>query len=107
MWRGHPSATKKGAQYQTARFFYVICSVFPSARRKIMSIPQPNNALHGITLEQILVRLVENYGWEELGRRIAIRCFLSDPSIKSSLKFLRKTDWARKKVEELYLGMPE
>jgi uncharacterized protein (DUF2132 family) len=60
-------------------------------------------ALHGITLESILTRLVEHYGWEDLGKRIDINCFVSDPSIKSSLKFLRKTPWARSKVEELYL----
>jgi uncharacterized protein (DUF2132 family) len=64
---------------------------------------QANNPLHGKTLEAILTHLVEKYGWSELGYRIRINCFLSDPSIKSSLKFLRKTDWARKKVEELYL----
>jgi uncharacterized protein (DUF2132 family) len=59
--------------------------------------------LHGITLEALLTRLVEHYGWGELGRRIDINCFISDPSIKSSLKFLRKTPWAREKVEKLYL----
>jgi uncharacterized protein (DUF2132 family) len=59
--------------------------------------------LHGITLESILTRLVAHYGWEGLGKRIDINCFTSDPSIKSSLKFLRKTPWARTKVEELYL----
>ncbi len=64
---------------------------------------QINNPLHGITLEVILNRLVEKYGWEELGKRITIQCFINEPSIKSSLKFLRKTPWARKKVEELYL----
>ncbi len=64
---------------------------------------QPNNKLHGITLETILNELVAKYGWPELGYRIRINCFLEDPSIKSSLKFLRKTPWARKKVEELYL----
>ena len=69
-----------------------------------MPSEQPNNPLHGITLEIILTRLVEQYGWEELGRRIPINCFINDPGIKSSLKFLRKTPWARKKVEELYLG---
>ena len=68
-----------------------------------MTIEQPNNPLHGITLETILTRLVEKYGWEELGSRITIKCFTIDPSIKSSLKFLRKTPWARKKVEDLYL----
>jgi uncharacterized protein (DUF2132 family) len=59
--------------------------------------------LHGITLEALLTRLVEHYGWNELGRRIDIKCFILDPSIKSSLKFLRKTPWAREKVEKLYL----
>jgi uncharacterized protein (DUF2132 family) len=59
--------------------------------------------LHGITLEALLTRLVEHYGWDELGHRIDINCFISDPSIKSSLKFLRKTPWAREKVEKLYL----
>lgn len=65
---------------------------------------QPNNPLHGITLEAILHRLVEKYGWNELGMMIDIRCFNNNPSIKSSLTFLRKTPWARKKVEELYLN---
>ncbi|MCC6070522.1 VF530 family DNA-binding protein [Massilia sp. GCM10020059] len=60
--------------------------------------------LHGITLEAILTRLVDHYGWDQLGKRVAINCFLSDPSIKSSLKFLRKTPWARKEVEDLYLN---
>ncbi|MES2425390.1 MAG: VF530 family protein [Bacteroidota bacterium] len=64
---------------------------------------QLNNPLHGKTLESILTELVAKYGWPELGYRIRINCFLEDPSIKSSLKFLRKTDWARKKVEELYV----
>jgi uncharacterized protein (DUF2132 family) len=64
---------------------------------------QVNNPLHGVTLEAILTHLVKKHGWEELGKRIPIQCFLNDPSIKSSLKFLRRTPWARKKVEELYL----
>ncbi len=64
---------------------------------------QTNNPLHGITLETILNRLIQKYGWKELGERIPIQCFINDPSIKSSLKFLRRTPWARKKVEELYL----
>ena len=59
--------------------------------------------LHGITLKMVVTRLVEKYGWEELGRRIKIKCFTSDPSIASSLKFLRKTPWARQQVEALYL----
>ncbi len=60
--------------------------------------------LHGVTLEMVITRLVEQYGWEELGKRIPIRCFTHDPSIKSSLTFLRRTPWARKKVEALYLA---
>ena len=64
---------------------------------------QPNNPLHGITLQVLLERLVERYGWDELGRRIDIRCFNWQPSISSSLKFLRKTPWAREQVEALYL----
>lgn len=67
---------------------------------------QPNNPLHGITLEQIVKNIVELYGWEELASRININCFKNDPSIKSSLKFLRKTPWAREKVEQLYLNPP-
>lgn len=64
---------------------------------------QANNPLHGIKLEAIITDLVERYGWEELGQRINIRCFTHDPSVKSSLQFLRKTPWARDKVEYLYL----
>ncbi len=64
---------------------------------------QPNNPLHGVTLETVVTRLVEHYGWEELGDRIRINCFISDPSVKSSLKFLRKTPWARDKVEALFV----
>ena len=70
-----------------------------------MNDMQKNNPLHGLTLEQILTELVNFYGWDELGYKINIRCFTSDPSIKSSLKFLRKTPWAREKVESLYLYM--
>jgi uncharacterized protein (DUF2132 family) len=69
-----------------------------------MKEEQPNNPLHGKTLEMILRHLVEMYGWEDLGNIIRINCFRYDPSIKSSLAFLRKTEWARKKVEELYLN---
>jgi len=69
-----------------------------------MANPQPNNPLHGITLEMIITQLVEQYGWAELGRRIPIRCFNENPSIQSSLKFLRRTPWARKKVEDLFLN---
>lgn len=65
--------------------------------------PQPNNPLHGITLEMMLNRLVEELGWQVMGAWVNIRCFNEDPSISSSLKFLRKTPWARAKVERLYL----
>ena len=64
---------------------------------------QSKDPLHGLTLETILTRLVERYGWKTLSEKIKIRCFYNEPSIKSSLKFLRKTPWARKKVEELHL----
>jgi uncharacterized protein (DUF2132 family) len=64
---------------------------------------QPNNPLHGVTLESILEQLVERQGWTKLGRLVNIRCFTHDASIKSSLKFLRRTPWARAKVERLYL----
>jgi len=73
------------------------------ARNNRMRQEQPNNPLHGITLEQIVADLVDCLGWEELGQRVAIRCFRFDPSLKSSLKFLRRTPWARKQVEALYL----
>ncbi|WP_162055775.1 VF530 family protein [Pontibacter pamirensis] len=66
---------------------------------------QKNNPLHGRTLEMILVQLVDYYGWEELGYKININSFNNNPSIKSSLKFLRKTPWARQKVEDLYIRM--
>jgi len=67
--------------------------------------PEPDRGrLHGVTLEMILTRLVDQHGWEAMGNRVNIRCFTENPSISSSLKFLRKTPWARQKVEELYLG---
>ena len=69
-----------------------------------MSEQHVNNPLHGKTLENILTSLVEYYGWTELGTRIDIRCFNNEPSIRSSLKFLRKAPWARKKVEDLYIA---
>ena len=69
------------------------------------NLEQPNNPLHGVKLADILEHLVAEYGWEELGSRINIRCFTHNPSIKSSLTFLRKTPWAREKVEGLYLKL--
>jgi uncharacterized protein (DUF2132 family) len=69
-----------------------------------MSDDQRKNPLHGVTLEKIVVSLVEHYGWDELAKKININCFKNDPSVKSSLKFLRKTPWAREKVENLYIA---
>lgn len=71
----------------------------------IFAVPQPRNPLHGITLEAMVLALSEHYGWSDLGQRIPVRCFQSDPSVASSLKFLRKTPWACEKVEGLYLFM--
>lgn len=69
--------------------------------------PQSGDPLHGLSLEKILLALVDRYGWEELGSRIDIKCFNINPSIKSSLTFLRKTPWARSKVEELFVNMSD
>jgi uncharacterized protein (DUF2132 family) len=76
----------------------------PSAAGQAAPV-QPDNPLHGVTLEAMVTALSGHYGWEDLGQRIVIRCFTSDPSVASSLKFLRKTPWARDKVESLYLFM--
>jgi uncharacterized protein (DUF2132 family) len=69
-----------------------------------MTSQQTNNPLHGLTLETIVTDLVTHYGWEELARQIPVRCFQFEPSIKSSLKFLRRTPWARAKLEALYVA---
>lgn len=69
-----------------------------------MSTGQTNNPLHGITLERVVTELVDHYGWDTLASKININCFKSDPSVKSSLKFLRKTPWAREQVEQLYIS---
>ena len=66
---------------------------------------QPDNPLHGKTLEDVLIALVAHYGWAELGTRVKIKCFTTDPSVASSLKFLRRTPWARKQVEDLYIRL--
>jgi uncharacterized protein (DUF2132 family) len=91
--RAHPRAVP------TPRIGVYFLATTPQGISAAMSVQE----LHGITLESILTRLVDHYGWDQLGKRIEINCFVSDPSIKSSLKFLRKTPWARTKVEELYL----
>ena len=70
-----------------------------------MTTEQPKNPLHGVTLEKIINELVAHYGWEELGREIDIRCFTHEPSVASSLRFLRRTPWARERVESLYIYM--
>lgn len=67
-------------------------------------IPHPRDPLHGVTLETIVTTLVERHGWAELGRRLPVRCFLNNPSVKSSLTFLRKTQWARERVEGMYIA---
>jgi uncharacterized protein (DUF2132 family) len=67
--------------------------------------PKSNDPLHGVTLERLLTELVAHYGWREMGRRVAIRCFLFDPTVKSSLTFLRKNPWARAKVEQMYVSL--
>jgi uncharacterized protein (DUF2132 family) len=77
----------------------------PPAQPPVKPATQAHNPLHGLTLETIVTALAAHYGWEGLGERIPVRCFLSDPSVASSLKFLRKTPWARDKVEGLYLFM--
>jgi uncharacterized protein (DUF2132 family) len=89
----HPSATPSSTPGSTP-------STTPSP-----ALEQPRNPLHGRTLEAIVTALADGYGWEELGQRIPVRCFTHDPSVASSLKFLRKTPWAREKVEGLYLFM--
>lgn len=77
----------------------------PEAEAPKAPVKQAHNPLHGLTLEAIVTALADHYGWEELGQRIPIRCFNIDPSVGSSLRFLRKTPWAREKVESLYLFM--
>ena len=74
-------------------------------KEKVYHKEQPNNPMHGVKLKTVLDVLVEEYGWERLAMRININCFKSNPSINSSLKFLRKTQWARDKVEQLYLDL--
>jgi hypothetical protein len=76
-----------------------------AAHHPVMAQPTSSDPLHGVTLEQLLTELVARLGWEEMGRRVPIRCFLFDPSVKSSLTFLRKTPWARSKVEEMYVAL--
>ena len=69
-----------------------------------MNKEQPNNPLHGVTLEVVVMKLVDHYGWDGLAQKVNVNCFKNDPTIKSSLKFLRKTQWAREKVESFYIS---
>jgi uncharacterized protein (DUF2132 family) len=86
-------------------YIILICGHYPYAiRHTFMNSAHPRDPLHGITLETIIKELVERYGWAEMGRRVPIRCFLHDPSVKSSLTFLRKTPWARERVEGWYIA---
>lgn len=103
MWRSEVSkhAVKHGV-FAVSTPRRAIPTVLPKAT---MSQENAQNPLHGITLENLLIALVDHYGWEKLGQLIDIRCFQSDPSIKSSLKFLRKTPWAREKVEALFVKL--
>ena len=91
------------AQVNSFRAAASNCQVLRSQGENTMTDPQPNNPLHGLTLERMLTELVDQLGWPTLGRRISIRCFNHEPSIASSLKFLRRTPWARAQVEALYL----
>jgi uncharacterized protein (DUF2132 family) len=92
-------------QYAYAYVVTLIFGHYPYAIRHIlMSSAHPRDPLHGITLETIVKELVERFGWAEMGRRVPIRCFLHDPSVKSSLTFLRKTAWARERVEGWFIA---
>lgn len=83
--------------------YFLIMDWFLLKSNNMDTISQPNNPLHGISLEKILIHLVAKYGWEKMGSKIPIKCFNENPSIKSSLTFLRKTPWARQKVEVMYV----
>jgi uncharacterized protein (DUF2132 family) len=92
-------------QYACRYASILVLGHYPYAiRHTLMSSAHPRDPLHGITLETIIKELVERYGWAEMGRRVPIRCFLHDPSVKSSLTFLRKTPWARERVEGWYIA---
>jgi len=102
----HPTNGGSYPPVSVAGSCWLVLSLYPRNRWITfsgMSQPTSNDPLHGVTLERLLTALVERHGWEELGRMVPIRCFLFDPSIKSSLTFLRKTPWARAKVEQLYI----
>jgi uncharacterized protein (DUF2132 family) len=94
-----------GTKYKSLIFTYARIVSSDTDFYKPMTDPQTNNPLHGITLEMMLTQLVAEYGWEEMGTQINIRCFNHNPSIKSSLAFLRKTPWARNRVEKMYLQL--
>lgn len=98
----HPALVGGAAEVQNRS---VTTPLSPSTSSEPPASEQPRNPLHGVTLEAMVEALVAQYGWGELGQRIPVRCFTSEPSVASSLKFLRKTPWAREKVEGLYLFM--
>ena len=99
-----PAPPEIASDLATAISPTVALAVVPTIPPNLAPV-QPRNPLHGLTLEAIVTALAAHYGWAELGARIPVRCFLQDPSVPSSLKFLRKTPWAREKVEGLYLFM--
>jgi len=85
----------------------IVCAISQDSPDLTMTTHAAKDPLHGLTLEALLIKLEARYGWEELAKRVNINCFKSDPSIKSSLKFLRRTPWARKEVEDLYIASLE
>lgn len=89
---------------ETVRYSIRTSVILHAIHHLIMTNSHPRDPLHGITLEKIVTTLVERHGWTELGRRLPVRCFLNNPSVKSSLTFLRKTQWARERVEGMYIA---
>lgn len=100
-----PCVTAHKPDVRAPSRFAAHCEDNMSMPTSIPPTAQPRNPLHGLTLENIVTQLADHYGWDELGQRIPVRCFTHEPSVSSSLKFLRKTPWARDKVESLYLFM--
>lgn len=98
LYIGYGLSTSSHQQYAIALSCHMPCAT------RIMSISHPRDPLHGVTLETIVTTLVERHGWVELGRRLPVRCFLNNPSVKSSLTFLRKTPWARERLEGIYIA---
>lgn len=103
----HTHSAKVFFSQLTSKIYLASSIIRLMVRTDFMNKPPSKDPLHGLTLEKILNELLEFYGWEQLGHMINIKCFTHDPSIKSSLVFLRKTPWARSKVEDLYLHMKQ